>query len=235
MNRNNKFRNNSMDKSFIEKYLKFGVIVFTILFLVGAYILFNYNELKKMGEVDNKYLIESEVVLNPNFEKKINLGNFIGTRRNLIEEGKGVGISFEWDMYIPNTVSNKGWTSDYNSFKPILLFGNTPQIYYHPRKNIVSFNIKYKEHGHYFQYAQINIDVPLQKWNNYLITMNNRTINIYINRELKETVKIDNVPIISTSDESIIQIGEKNNNFIGKLNNMKIYFRNINPMEVLNF
>jgi hypothetical protein len=235
-NKLNKLKNTiKNNKSFIDKYLKFGVIAFTIIFLVGAYVLFNYNQLKKMATKDHKFLIDSEVILNPEYEKKINLGNFLGSNLNLIEEGKGVGISFEWDMYIPNTISNKGWTSDYNSFKPILLFGDTPQIYYHPRKNFVSFNVKYKEHGHYFQYAQINVEVPLQRWNNYLITINNRTVNIYVNRELKETVEIGNVPLISTSDESIIQIGEKNNNIIGKINNMKIYFRNFTTKDVLNF
>ena len=148
-NKINRFKNTiKNNKSFIEKYLKFGVVIFTIIFLVGAYILFNYNQLKKMGTKDHKFLIDSEVILYPEYEKKINLGNFLGSKKNLIDEGKGIGISFEWDMYIPNTMSNKGWTSDYNSFKPILLFGDTPQIYYHPKKNLLSFNIKYKEHGH---------------------------------------------------------------------------------------
>lgn len=237
-NRNNvnKKNNNSIKKNNLlsKTYFKSGIFFLTILFLLLSFIIFNYDDLYKMLDDNSKTLVESEIKFTPSYEEKMTIGQFLGTRQNLINTGEGLGISIQWDMNIPNTMGNKGWTSNYNNLKPILLFGDSPLIYFHPKLNQLFVNIKYRIHEQYFEYEQIKIDVKLQRWNNYLVTFNNRNVNIYVNNKLENSKTLNNVPIISTESNKFVQIGEKNNNMIGKINNLVIYFRYINPKEVLN-
>lgn len=219
---------------FTKNFFKGGIIFITILIIVFAYIIFNYDKLVNIFDDETKILIDKEIKFTRKYEEKMTIGQFLGNRQYLINPGKGIGMSINWDMYIPNTLGNKGWTSNYNELKPILLFGESPLIYFHPKKNQIFINIKYRVHEQYFEYEQIKIDVKLQKWNNYFLTFNNREVYVYINGNLEVIKILNNVPIITTNEDKFIQIGEKYNNLIGKINNLIIYFKYFSPKEVLN-
>jgi hypothetical protein len=47
--------------------------------------------------------------------------NLITTRPTLTIPKTGYGLTFVWEMFIPNLAGNAGWQNNYNVIKPIFL------------------------------------------------------------------------------------------------------------------
>lgn len=134
--------------------------------------------------------------------------------------GKGYGFTLIWEMNIPNQMENNMFNSTFNRLKPIIRFGDSPQIYYHPKHGYLSIIVKYTDNPFYSNYPEIKIkNIKLQKWQKYVLVFNDRNINLYIDGKLVSANTIMNVPEIDTNN--LIQLGEINNNFLGVIKNMR--------------
>ena len=135
----------------------------------------------------------------------------------------GYGISFSWDMYIPAQSGNDKWQNSFNRLKPIISMNDSPVISYHPKKNYLSIVIKYRNNPFYAQFAEIKFeDIKLQKWSHYILVIDNRNIKLYIDGSLISIKTLPSVPVVYDLNSEII-LGDKNNNFGGKINNILLY------------
>jgi hypothetical protein len=168
-------------------------------------------------------ILQNETLFNENYVNNINIATLITTRDTLYVPKLGYGVSFVWDMYIPSQGGSDKWQNDFNHLKPIISMGDSPVISYHPKKNYLSIVVKYKNNPFYTQFGEVRFDdIKLQKWSNYIVVIENRNIKLYIDRVLVSTKILPSVISISDITSEII-LGEKNNNFLGKINNLSLY------------
>ena len=228
-----KMKNNVKEKVIDKKNIKPGVYIFIILLFLGIILFLYYDDLKKVNTTGEYLIIGRREKIDNNFEKQMSIASLLGTREALFVKGESYGISFSWDMYIPNTTSSKGWNSNYNNLRPIIRWGESPHIYYNHRKNYLSVMIKFKDNPYYSKFPQINVEVPLQRWNSFIVVINNRNINIFMNGDIVKNYTLNNVPIITQDYIKKVILGEPNNNIIGKLRNFKVYFKPLKTNEIL--
>lgn len=171
----------------------------------------------------NKYkikLLTDETIINNDYENEFPITKFVTTRNTLYVPKLGYGLTFSWDMYVPNINSNENWSHSYNNIKPIIYMSDSPQIGYHPKKNYLSIIIKYRNNPFYAQYNEIKINnIKQQKWYNYILVINGRNIQLYIDGKIETTQYLPSLPVIYdiTSD---VSLGKKDNNFLGKIRNL---------------
>ena len=135
--------------------------------------------------------------------------------------GSGHGFTLEFEIEIKNIPSNRLWQSSYDKLKPIMKFNYSPNVYYHPKDNYLDIVFNYQDNSYFENYKHIKIsDIPIQRWNHIVIRCDNRDIVIYLNQEVVDVVKLPNVPKLKKRQ---IQLGEKNNNFLGKIKNLRYY------------
>ena len=172
------------------------------------------------------------MTVDENFEINVEFSEFIGRRPNLFIDGTGQNISFYWEMRVPNIQGNEDWESSNNKFKPIIKFGSGPIIYYHPRKSILDFVVKYKDNPNYPKFSHTKVELYQQRWNKILCVIKKKQIFIYINNELVKSNTLGNVPFIANTSKEMLTIGDKNNNIIGKIRNVVIYFYDEKPENI---
>jgi hypothetical protein len=219
-----------------SKTVIFGTVIFACLLFIGMLIYIYYDDLVLIGSQQEGALVEGtinfESEIERNYERKESIATIMGTRESLFEN-EGYGLTFVWDMYVPNTMGNKGWGSNYNNMRPIMRWGESPHIYYNHRKNYLSVMAKYKDNPYYSQRPNINVEIPLQRWNKFIVVMDNRKVVIFINGKMVKTYTLGNVPIISSNYLDNITIGQKGNNIMGKIRNMSVKFRPLRTNEIL--
>lgn len=205
-------------------YLLSGIL------LIGLLILVFYNHLYKAGKVVKYDLITNENNIAQDYEQLFILSNIIPDRATLVLPGYGDGLLFTWQMFIPNTMGERGWSTNFSKDKPLIRIGDSPQIYYNPKNNILKIVLKYKETPFYAHYPVIELkDIPLQKWNHYAVSINGNSVVIFFNGIQVKNQKLNTIPIISNND---IILGEQGNNIIGKIKNLTIHFRPYNTYEI---
>jgi hypothetical protein len=191
-------------------YLLIGGMV-----MLGLIIVIFYKHFVKQ-KTDEYMIMSGPTNFNEKFYKEIELPDRLNTLY-----GKGHGITIIWDMYIPNTTENRMFNSSFDRLKPIIRIGNSPHIYYHPKKGYLSIISKYTDNPFYSNYPEIKYDeVKLQKWERYILVIKNRSINLFVGGKLKMATTLLNIPIVDTN--RLIKLGEYNNNFQGKVRNLKI-------------
>ena len=67
-------------------------------------------------------------------------------------------------------------------------------------------------------------------WNNFIIVVNNRNVDIYKNKVLVKSKLIDNIPWFT---QKIMKIGERNNNFNGYVGFIDYFNYNIKREQVV--
>ena len=72
-------------------------------------------------------------------------------------------------------------------------------------------------------------NIPLQRWNNFVIILESRKVNIYMNNELQYSYHLPTVPMEPTGQ---FKMGSVNNNFLGKINNVVYHNYSLNMNEV---
>ena len=134
-------------------------------------------------------------------------------------------------MNIPNTDGSRHYKSSFNKLKNIITIGESPQIYYHPKKGFISFIFKYLDNPFYSHYPEIKLEnIPLQKWNKYILIIQNRHIRIYMNGKLVKSTSLPNLVMLNFDS---IRVGKINNNFLGVVKNMEIYPYPLTNQELL--
>jgi len=173
----------------------------------------------------NKYKIEllsTETEFNNEYENSMQVANLITTRSNLYVPKLGYGLTFSWEMFIPNLSGNDKWNNGFNILKPLITMNDSPQISYHPKKNYLSIILKYRDNPFRAQFAEIKFDkIKQQKWSKYIVVINGRTIQLYIDGILVSTHFLPSLPVIYDIDSELI-LGQKNNNFLGKIRNVNM-------------
>jgi len=201
-------------------YNIYAIVV--IIMFCGLYYMYYYlpNQNPK-----NKYMImllKDETELKNDYINIFKLSEFIKDRTTLYIPKLGYGLTFIWDMFIPNLSSNADWNNGFNILKPIITMNDSPQISYHPKKNYLSIILKYRDNSFYSQFAEIRYNnIKQQTWLNYCVIINGRTIYLLINNSLILTEILPTLPTIYDI-QSNITLGQKNNNFLGKIKNLSL-------------
>ena len=214
-----------MNKNII--YVLLGIIL-----LLGGILFIFYDELVAFSVFSNEYinLLPGQNTITQDFELTIPLST-ITKDSKLILPGYGNGLTFTWSMLIDNVGPNRMWSTSYTKNKPIIRIGNSPHIYYNPRDNILSVMVAYSETTFYSHYPIIELKdiIPINTWNKYAVVIENEKIKIYFNGKLVVNKRLTNVPIIDSTD---IVLGEKTNNMVGTISDLKLYRRPYNNTEI---
>lgn len=200
-----------------------GIMLVVLVLLIGLYYLYYY--LPNRSNL-NKYkipLLSTETIFDNNYQNILQVADLITNRKTLYVPKLGYGLSFVWEMYIPNLGGNDKWGSSFNILKPILVMNDSPQISYHPKKNYLSIILKYRDNPFYAQFTEIKFDkIKLQKWSKYIVIINGRNIHLYIDGTIASIQILPSLPVIYDISSEII-LGQTNNNFLGKIRNMTMY------------
>jgi hypothetical protein len=197
-----------------------GVLLVILIISLIIYYFFYYN---KSNIIKYKItLITDETTFNEEYSQSFKM-NELTTRKTLSIPDLGYGLSFSWEMYIPNKGSNENWNNKFNIVKPILSMNDSPQIGYNPKKNYISIILKYRDNPFYSKYNEIKIqNIKQQKWNKYIIIISGRIVNIYVNNVLEISKILPSLPVIYDISSEIV-LGQVNNNFHGKIRNLTLY------------
>lgn len=174
----------------------------------------------------NNYIIpilKSETVINEDFQQNTMMSDVVTTRPTLMVPKLGYGLTVTWEMYIPNTSGNAEWHNNYNIVKPLFYMNDSPQVGYNPKKNYLSIVTKYRDNPFHAQFSEIKVkDLKLQTWSKYVLVISGRTIQVLIDGFISKTEYLPSLPVIYDILSSFT-IGQKNNNFLGKLRNVNLY------------
>jgi len=201
-------------------YVGIIALVFILIFIAVYY----YYILPRNSNI-YKYaipLLTDETVFDESFNKNLILETLVSPRDTLYVPEIGYGLTFAWEMYIPALSGNDKWQHNFNTLKPIITFGDTI-ISYHPKKNYLSISVKYRNNPFYVQFAEVKFnEMKLQCWLKYVILIDNRHIRLFIGGSLVSTKTL---PSVVTIDDikTDIDLGQKNNNFLGKIKNLTLY------------
>ena len=234
-NSKNNIKNNSKNNSKSENknnYLTNFYIISGLLILL--FIIYYYQDYFTGSYfTTNSYQVfDDEMEVDENFEVNVEFSEFIGKKENLYLDGEGRNISFYWEMKTPNMQGNELVNSSSNKYKPILRFGSGPNIYYHPKKSILDFVVKYKDNPNYPKFSHTQVELKQQRWNQILCVIRSKIIFIYINGQLVKSNTLGNVPYIATSPKEMLRIGDKNNNIVGTIRNFTVYFYAEKPENI---
>lgn len=212
-----------MNENTIYYVIGFLVLVFLLIIIYYNY-LYKYNE-KQIT------VLTGPKTFNEDYQEELDITALTNNGTLLDNFGKGYGITLIWEMYIPNYPPNRFYNSSYNKLKPIIRFGDTPQIFYHPKNGYLSIILKYTDNPFYSNYPEIKIEnIKLQKWQKYILVIQDRNINVFIDNKLVSSRTLMNVPSIDIYNP--IKIGEINNNFLGIIKNMKLLTHPLSVKEI---
>jgi hypothetical protein len=193
----------------------FGVICIYYIY----YYLPNQNNISKY----KINLLSTETIFDNNYETSILMPTMVSTRSTLYIPKLGYGLTFAWEMYIHNLSGNDKWENSFNILKPIMVMNDSPQISYHPKKNYLSIIMKYRDNPFYAQFTEIKFDnIKQQKWSKYILVINGRNIQLYIDGALVSAQYLPSLPVIYDINSEIV-LGQLNNNFLGKIRNFNLY------------
>lgn len=205
-------------------------IIIAILFLIFLVIVVFYNRFYKEGKKKELYLIRDPTKFDESYEKKIRVSDLVQDRPNFILDNKGYGVTLKWEMYIPNNSGSRFYNSGFDKLKNIITIGESPQVYYHPKKGYLSMIFKYLDNPFYSHYPEIKIDnVPQQKWNKFILVLENRHVRVYMNGKLEKSLTLPNVLVLDLDE---VNLGKTDNNFLGLIKNMVLYPYPLNFKEI---
>ena len=205
-------------------------IIIAILFFIFLILVIFYNRFYKEGKNNEITLVKGPTKFDEDFEKSFKLIELLNNRKNFILDDKGHGITLKWEMYIPNNSGSKYYNSGFNKLKNIVTIEESPQIYYHPKRGYLSFIFKYIDNPFYSHYPEIKLEnVPQQTWNKFVLVIDGRHVRLYLGGNLVKSISLPNVLILDFDE---INIGKKDNNFLGLVKNMVLYPYPMNQIEV---
>jgi hypothetical protein len=209
-------------------------ILLIILLFIGVLTLIFYNYLYIGRIKERETLIKDTLDITQTFQQTIPLDKLfdLTSRESITLDGipEGEGLTFIWSMYLPFYTPERIWFTSYDKDKPILRIGDSPQILFNPRDASLKVLVKYKSTQFTTHYPIIELkDIPLQKWNKFIIIIKTNEVKVYLNGEIKIHKKLVN-PIIINNDD--IHLGEINNNIIGKISDFQILFKPLDVYQV---
>ncbi len=198
-----------------------------IFFITMVIVIVLYNKFKFRYKKPLTILMEGTKNIDKDFEKLV-LSNQIMLPD--IKNGDDLGMSFAFKIFIDNAMENRNWGRRFDQLKSIIKY--SPSIHYHPLENYFSFGVEVKDNVQFVSIQSVKyIDPPLQTWLSIVVIFSSNRIQVYSNGELVVNKKLRNPPIFKSKD---LNVGEKNNNFFGKLGPVLFWPYPLNPTEVPN-
>ena len=200
-----------------NKKIIFGVIILIILIiLILLYIFLNTNSGHKVIMNDYDFFYDDKQMLIGNEEFKESL------------YGSKYSLSF-W-IKTANIPRNASWDTTTENSKIILFKEGSPNVLF-IFPNTIRIEIGYKDEEGGFDYYNFDFELyESQMWNNFIIIVNNRKVEIFKNKLLFMTKIIDNVPWIS---KKMMSIGKSKENFFGYLGFIDYYNYSLSKNEII--
>jgi hypothetical protein len=197
---------------------------FIAFFLLIAF--FYYNATK-----DYTTLVDEIQGIFNNYEREI--------PSDMIPIPQNLKVSYIMWLYFENNSENSNWFSNFTADKYILRKGYGPDIMYNPYSNTLKVGVKVKdvrepintntEENVNQELNNSKIDfkekvqeievtnIPIQKWTQIVVTIDNRFVDIYVDAVLVKSAKLDNVPILNHTDIKLGKPKHNPNMYMGKL------------------
>ena len=197
---------------------------FIAFFLLIAF--FYYNATK-----DYTTLVDEIQGIFNNYEREI--------PSDMIPIPQNLKVSYIMWLYFENNSENSNWFSNFTADKYILRKGYGPDIMYNPYSNTLKVGVKVKdvrepintntEENVNQELNNSKIDfkekvqeievtnIPIQKWTQIAVTIDNRFVDIYVDAVLVKSAKLDNVPILNHTDIKLGKPKHNPNMYMGKL------------------
>jgi hypothetical protein len=143
---------------------------------------------------------------------------------NLMPESKeGDKYTFSFWINVNNIPENAHWDSDVTIPKGIISHFDSPSVYYLVKEGTLKISIGYKDKLAINSKYDIHLkNFKYQTWENVIIVVNNRNVDVYLNGVLTKSVYLPNIPWISNEN---LYIGQAGNNFLGHVALVE-YFNN---------
>jgi hypothetical protein len=139
--------------------------------------------------------------------------NLIYSYKLMPESVEGEKYTFSFWVNITNIPESAHWDSDVNIPKGIISHFDSPNVSYLVKEDILRVTVGYKDEGGMAGRYNFNLKkFKYQKWENIIVVVDNRSVDIYINGELDRSAFLPNVPWISNDN---LYIGQAGNNFNG--------------------
>ena len=140
-------------------------------------------------------------------------------------------FSYSFDIKFLNLPENSQWHTNVNYKKPILFRFGSPNVNYYPLTHTLQIEMSYKDKLGEINYHKLNINnLEIQKWINIVIVLENRNIDVYLNKQRYISSYLPNVPFIFNKN---LYLGEKKNNFNGYLDNVKYFNYALNEAQII--
>lgn len=199
----------------MNKKLIFGIIALIVIAII-LYIIFNRDSGHKviMNDYDLFYDSKQRLIGNENFKESL--------------FGNKYSLSF-W-IKTNNIPRNASWDTTTETPKTIIFKEGSPNVLF-VFPNTIRIEIGYKDDEGALDYYNFDFDLyESQKWNNFIVVVNNRTVEVFKNKLLVMTKVIDNVPWIS---KKMMSIGKNKENFFGYLGFIDYYNYNLTKEDVI--
>ena len=197
------------------KKIIFGVIIVIIVIIVILYFIKNDSGHKViMNDYDFFYDDKQRLIGNEEF----------------IESLYGSKYSLSFWIKTANISRNASWDTTTENPKIILFKEGSPNVLF-IFPNTIRIEIGYKDEEGALDYYNFDFELyESQMWNNFIIIVNNRNVEIFKNKLLVMTKLIDNVPWIS---KKMMSIGKNKENFFGYLGFIDYYNYNLTKEDVI--
>ena len=122
-------------------------------------------------------------------------------------------------IYNNNYAENSSWDSGFIRPKGIISHYGSPNVYFITKSNTLRISIAYKDDLSNKKFYNFDIKkFKYQKWEHVVIVVENKYVSIYLNGVIIKATKLPNIPWIP---QSSLFIGQKNNNFNGKIRDVE--------------
>ena len=161
------------------------------------------------------------------FKDKFNM--FISNTKLPLSK-KGNQFSYSLWINFQNVAESSQWYTNVNYKKPILYRFGSPNINYYPKDHKLQIQMAYKDKTGDIDYYNIDITtLPIQKWFNLIIVLDNRYVDVFIDGRRYITGYLPSVPFIFNRN---LYLGETDNNFNGYVDRVKYFNYSLNEAEV---
>jgi len=149
--------------------------------------------------------------------------NLSKATRQIPVGSEGLSFTYNFWIYIAD------WQYRFNEKKTIFIKGNNtnraPEVYLAPSQNSLGVTLTtFAEPSG----ESCNIDnIPLQKWVNLAVVLDNRTVDIYIDGRLERSCVLKGVPRMNRQDIKFVPDG----GFYGQISKFRYFNRPITPDE----
>ena len=189
----------------MDKKIIFFLLIVVILIII-LYVILNKDSGHKVIMNNYDYFYDNKQIL---------VGN-----ENFKESTYGNKYSISFWLRTDNIPRNASWDTTTENKKVILFKEGSPNVLF-IFPNIVRIEIGYKDKEGALDYYNFDFELyESQMWNNFIIIVDNRKIEVFKNKLLVMSKVIDNVPWVS---KKMMNIGKSKENFFGYIGFIDYY------------